>query len=1094
MKLIDQELAEYIPQGVLEEEITSNISHIHQYPFNSKKEQFILLSTISNYHWYKWTTAAGHHVRYTDHLLHDPTAEICEKGPLQGCIIRKYIPTSPRNRIMYYASMQASVRDVDIIGLPQSVKTLLKADNPREEGTESEDGMPDVEVQQPPRKKRKHSTRLITATRQMISEEVHEDLDSILNCASNQRSLYTKFTEELVNEGIIRWRLHEGNWDICVMTDINSSTGALVPNAFAHVSCKKSSLGEILLRCSCAIYNLIQRAAHQGVELCPEEEGILDENLTCMHCRFFREYLMDAYEKLGRQNTGLSRVMSKVQESLQYMNNPVQLLGGVYETSTTKFSVKGRDNYSVIHLSFLHGKCYVKCMEALCAVKMQNRKKLAKEPDVNRLSMKDKRYLCPHLLTLYGQLPYVQSFFPGHFEVEDGTPQPEEEEEEVSQEFLLMGPAEDMNTDDANVADGMEGNFNLQTGLWEYKSHSKHIPHDMKDPLLVENTQMRNDVVRSQNMDPGTGLYGPYNLVPSTFDAQGNLKKCRCGIEFPADPNESTILKGTATLYTRMGPVKCFYFDIKCNTGTCFLSYIDEAEEKGIFFYSKMTAAGEEIGWDFVHRVMKSKTSFSSYCSDMTRIYETNNSLSAPFLSAKTFIKWFFGWLAAFKIDFRKHGVDPWCKHSPKILACDGTHIGVSLRNLQLEKPVEIPDVDTVLKPIHKRYDRVLLKGRTNHHFLKYLTKKHFGKLEDKEIITEEEEERRRNVMITTLHEEGSDAVTTFILTYVQKTQDEEVIFWMGRLLSMLSGDACMSSVAPFASHELIRFCCENIENYRLIEKPLEDLKRYSMEMSKLLKLGIIHECADTVAAFLLYLVNRIEAVHEDNRPVPRIAPIPNTYNPRSGTAYYFTDHGNQLRIMPDYQITGKTAKKSRRDRDLYDDYPEIDKACRKMFPEVSFGGFGHLFLWFCPIHGHCYGMHLIAGSEGRKDPFSSLYKYIEKPPEHIFYDFACQLSEYCNNREPEMFKNTRFWHDLFHAVTHVCGFNFKSGRIEGLEGINTEICEQVNSFLQCVKYTASHLSQDHFMFFLQFFLYIMNTEKTQRFRQQASIALAGQM
>ena len=26
--------------------------------------------------------------------------------------------------------------------------------------------------------------------------------------------------------------------------------------------------------------------------------------------------------------------------------------------------------------------------------------------------------------------------------------------------------------------------------------------------------------------------------------------------------------------------------------------------------------------------------------------------------------------------------------------------------------------------------------------------------------------------------------------------------------------------------------------------------------------------------------------------------------------------------------------------------------------------------------------------------------------------------------------------------------------------------------YLQCVKYTASHLSQEHFVFFLQFFLY----------------------
>ena len=48
---------------------------------------------------------------------------------------------------------------------------------------------------------------------------------------------------------------------------------------------------------------------------------------------------------------------------------------------------------------------------------------------------------------------------------------------------------------------------------------------------------------------------------------------------------------------------------------------------------------------------------------------------------------------------------------------------------------------------------------------------------------------------------------------------------------------------------------------------------------------------------------------------------------------------------------------------------------------------------------------------------------------------------------------------------------NFKSGRIDGLEGINTEICEQVNSYLQCIKFTGSHLSQEHFIVFYPIFL-----------------------
>ena len=35
--------------------------------------------------------------------------------------------------------------------------------------------------------------------------------------------------------------------------------------------------------------------------------------------------------------------------------------------------------------------------------------------------------------------------------------------------------------------------------------------------------------------------------------------------------------------------------------------------------------------------------------------------------------------------------------------------------------------------------------------------------------------------------------------------------------------------------------------------------------------------------------------------------------------------------------------------RGNYDDQPEVDEQCTKLFPSVSFGGFGYMFLWFCP-------------------------------------------------------------------------------------------------------------------------------------------------
>ena len=150
------------------------------------------------------------------------------------------------------------------------------------------------------------------------------------------------------------------------------------------------------------------------------------------------------------------------------------------------------------------------------------------------------------------------------------------------------------------------------------------------------------------------------------------------------------------------------------------------------------------------------------------------------------------------------------------------------------------------------------------------------------------------------------------------------------------------------------------------------------------------------------------------------------------------------------------------------------------------------MFLWFCPIHGHYYGFHLISGAEGRKDPFSSLYKFISTrgTSRHI-----CQYSEYCCNRELYYFRCTRFWHDLlFYGIPHKSGKAFKSSRVSSLTNINSETCEQFNSYLQCIKYTGSHLSQPHFMF-LYSFLFICGTEiKPQKFQKIVHIAFTGAM
>ena len=249
----------------------------------------------------------------------------------------------------------------------------------------------------------------------------------------------------------------------------------------------------------------------------------------------------------------------------------------------------------------------------------------------------------------------------------------------------------------------------MDTGLWEYKSLSQHKPKEMYDPILVNNTQGRNDFICSGNLDSTTGLYSYFILSPKHVDSTQRNKICQCGIPF-SNEDQYKVEQGTGTLFTRNGPVAVKYYNLQCTQKICQIDYRIAAQEENIHLFTKNTCAGDEIGWDFVQQVMHTKCSFSAFYNEMTRRYQTTNIMSGPFMSPNTFIQWFFGWIAAFKIDYRKE-VDPWCKYSPKMLACDGTHIGVSLRHMKLDKPVTTSDTpDTILPSLHQRNDRTLLK------------------------------------------------------------------------------------------------------------------------------------------------------------------------------------------------------------------------------------------------------------------------------------------------------------------------------------------------------------------------------------------------
>ena len=141
----------------------------------------------------------------------------------------------------------------------------------------------------------------------------------------------------------------------------------------------------------------------------------------------------------------------------------------------------------------------------------------------------------------------------------------------------------------------------------------------------------------------------------------------------------------------------------QCQSGRCYLDF--NGSQECIFFCSKYTAVGYEIGWDFVSLVLAGKMSFSAFCDEMTRYYQTNHIHSAKFLCRTTFLKWWFSWVAAMKIDFRT-SVQGCCGYQPKLLAADGTHVGVSKLHETLDHPITEVDMfgaQSRIKPLHKR-------------------------------------------------------------------------------------------------------------------------------------------------------------------------------------------------------------------------------------------------------------------------------------------------------------------------------------------------------------------------------------------------------
>ena len=67
------------------------------------------------------------------------------------------------------------------------------------------------------KRRRRNQQRLVAVTLWDLSQAAGEDLNALLNSAEANRNLYQRFKEQLVLEGINKWRHHDDNKDVCIL-------------------------------------------------------------------------------------------------------------------------------------------------------------------------------------------------------------------------------------------------------------------------------------------------------------------------------------------------------------------------------------------------------------------------------------------------------------------------------------------------------------------------------------------------------------------------------------------------------------------------------------------------------------------------------------------------------------------------------------------------------------------------------------------------------------------------------------------------------------------------------------------------------------
>lgn len=442
----------------------------------SLEEQFRILSSVSNYHWWSYPRIGKGGIEgRKPNVTFQQQVYIAPYMWMGNAENQSKPPQSPRLRIMYYIN-SAHILDpivINVLSHDREGKSVLA----EEETMIVDDPRPQVRPQTP---------RKVGVTRQNFSKVFGlKEKDGEMESAG-RLGQYDMFKQYIVSEeGVIQWREHTEDRDVIVMSDVNAITGKISPTKFVHVTSVKVA-SEWLTTCTCESYGIIAKASmHDNPHLQAQDLALDEKQMTCMHCLYYHDVLQGAWEGLGEEET--SAPQRKILDGFSSMTEPVVLLGSVLPKSSTKFSVAGNKggDYAIVHVSFTGTTCWVNCQNGLCDPFHQNKKKIPKS-----ISVKEEEKLCPHLKVIWQKRHQEQlhGIFPRQFaggdpekeNLEEGDGNIEGEEGEEGEEVEEVEEEEDsLNTeDDADISSelGEDVVFNTETGLWNYPAKSKHQP------------------------------------------------------------------------------------------------------------------------------------------------------------------------------------------------------------------------------------------------------------------------------------------------------------------------------------------------------------------------------------------------------------------------------------------------------------------------------------------------------------------------------------------------------------------------------------------------------------------------------------------